>query len=90
MPPSTKTSSDQPDSGASSPVGESVPAPVNGNVLKVLCSVGDSVEADQTIMVLESMKMEIEVKAGVSGTVNAVTVNQGQNVEEGETILMVS
>ena len=70
--------------------GESVPAPVNGNVLKVLCSVGDSVEADQTIMVLESMKMEIEVKAGVSGTVNAVTVNQGQNVEEGETILMVS
>ena len=90
MPPSTKTSSDQPDSGASSSVGESVPAPVNGNVLKVLCSVGDSVEADQTIMVLESMKMEIEVKAGVSGTVNAVTVNQGQNVEEGETILMVS
>ena len=90
MPPSTKTSSDQPDSGASSSVGESVPAPVNGNVLKVLCSVGDSVEADQTIMVLESMKMEIEVKAGVSGTVNAVTVNQGQNVEEGETILLVS
>ena len=90
MSPSTKTSSDQPDSGASSSVGESVPAPVNGNVLKVLCSVGDSVEADQTIMVLESMKMEIEVKAGVSGTVNAVTVNQGQNVEEGETILMVS
>ena len=34
--------------------------------------------------------MEIEVKAGVSGTVNAVTVNQGQNVEEGETILLVS
>ena len=41
-------------------------------------------------MVLESMKMEIEVKAGVSGKVNAITVDQGQNVEEGETILLVS
>ena len=70
--------------------GESVPAPVNGNVIKVLCSIGDSVEPDQTVMVLESMKMEIEVKAGVSGKVNAITVDQGQNVEEGETILLVS
>jgi len=70
--------------------GESVPAPVNGNVLKILCSVGDSVESDQTIMVLESMKMEIEVKAGVSGTIDQITVNQGENVEEGETILVVS
>ena len=70
--------------------GESVPAPVNGNVIKVLCSIGDSVEPDQTVMVLESMKMEIEVKAGVSGKVNAIKVDQGQNVEEGETILLVS
>ena len=57
---------------------------------KALCSIGDSVEPDQTVMVLESMKMEIEVKAGVSGKVNAITVDQGQNVEEGETILLVS
>ena len=85
-----QSSSSQLTNDISSLDGESVPAPVNGNVIKVLCSIGDSVEPDQTVMVLESMKMEIEVKAGVSGKVNAITVDQGQNVEEGETILLVS
>ena len=85
-----QSSSSQLTNDISSSDGESVPAPVNGNVIKVLCSIGDSVEPDQTVMVLESMKMEIEVKAGVSGKVNAITVDQGQNVEEGETILLVS
>ena len=85
-----QSSSSQLTNDISSSDGESVPAPVNGNVIKVLCSIGDSVEPDQTVMVLESMKMEIEVKAGVSGKVNAITVDQGQNVEAGETILLVS
>ncbi len=85
-----QSSSSQLTNDISSSDGQSVPAPVNGNVIKVLCSIGDSVEPDQTVMVLESMKMEIEVKAGVSGKVNAITVDQGQNVEEGETILLVS
>ncbi|MFL2641650.1 MAG: biotin/lipoyl-containing protein [Thermodesulfobacteriota bacterium] len=85
-----QSSSSQSTNDTGSADGESVPAPVNGNVIKVLCSIGDSVEPDQTVMVLESMKMEIEVKAGVSGKVNAITVDQGQNVEEGETILLVS
>ena len=85
-----QSSSSQLTNDISSSDGESVPAPVNGNVIKVLCSIGDNVEPDQTVMVLESMKMEIEVKAGVSGKVNAITVDQGQNVEEGETILLVS
>jgi pyruvate carboxylase subunit B len=70
--------------------GQNVTAPVNGVVFKVMCSNGDKVEPDQTVVVLESMKMEIEVKAGVSGIVNSITVDQGQNVEEGDTILVVS
>ena len=85
-----QSSSSQLTNDISSSDGESVPAPVNGNVIKVLCSIGDSVEPDQTVMVLESMKMEIEVKAGVSGKVNAITVDQGQNVVEADTILLVS
>ncbi len=55
-----------------------------------MCSKGDTVEADQTVMILESMKMEIEVKAGLNGTVNAIIVDQGQSVEEGDLILEVS
>lgn len=70
--------------------GNSVAAPVNGNVLKITCSVGDKVDPEQTVMVLESMKMEIEVKAGLNGTVNSITVDQGQSVEEGDQILIIS
>ena len=55
-----------------------------------MCSNGDKVEPDQTVIVLESMKMEIEVKAGVSGIINSITVDQGQNVEEGDIILVIS
>ena len=69
---------------------ENVLAPVNGVVFKILCSPGDNVTPDQTVMVLESMKMEIEVKAGVSGSVVEIQVNQGENVEEGDVIINVS
>ena len=69
---------------------ENVLAPVNGVVFKILCSPGDKVTPDQTVMVLESMKMEIEVKAGVSGSVLEIQVNQGENVEEGDVIINVS
>ena len=70
--------------------GQNVTAPVNGVVFKIMCSNGDKVEPDQTVVVLESMKMEIEVKAGVSGIINSITVDQGQNVEEGDIILVIS
>ena len=41
-------------------------------------------------MVLESMKMEIEVKAGSDGTLASISVAKGQNVEEGQSIFAVS
>ena len=69
--------------------GEAVDAPVNGVVFKILCSVGEKVEANQTVIVLESMKMEIDVKAGVNGTVKSINVAKGENVEEGDTIFTV-
>lgn len=65
-------------------------APINGVVFKILCSPGDKVTADQTVVVLESMKMEIDVKAGIDGTVDSINVNKGQNVEEGDGILLIS
>ena len=43
----------------------------------------------QTVIVLESMKMEIDVKAGVNGTVKSINVAKGENVEEGDTIFTV-
>ena len=69
--------------------GEAVDAPDNGDVFKILCSVGEKVEANQTVIVLESMKMEIDVTAGVNGTVKSINVAKGENVEEGDTIFTV-
>ena len=81
----TKTQAEAPTAG-----GTVVNAPVNGVVFKILCSVGDKVEPSQTVIILESMKMEIDVKAGVGGTLTSINVTKGQNVEEGNTIFVVS
>ena len=70
--------------------GTVVNAPVNGVVFKILCSVGDKVEPSQTVIILESMKMEIDVKAGVGGTLASIDVAKGQNVEEGNTIFVIN
>ena len=66
--------------------GNNVVAPVNGVVVKIVANQGDSVSADQTIVILESMKMEIEVKAGSNGKLSSVNITKGQNVEEGQPI----
>lgn len=61
--------------------GESIKAPMPGTILKVMVKAGDSVKGGDTIVVLEAMKMEIEVKAAVGGTVSAVHVAQGATVQ---------
>ena len=55
-------------------------SPMPGNIFKVECSVGQSVKAGDVLIVLEAMKMEIEVSAPVDGTVKSVAVNVGGTV----------
>ena len=62
---------------------------VTGNVWKVLCQVGDSVETEQELVILESMKMEIPVEAPQAGTVKALHVSEGDAVDEGQIILVL-
>jgi pyruvate carboxylase subunit B len=69
--------------------GTEVPAAVNGAVWKILVKEGDIVEKDQQIMILEAMKMEIDITAPVSGVITKVLVNQTQTVEEGETLAII-
>ncbi len=57
-----------------------VNSPMPGNVFKVECKVGDAVKAGDTLVVLEAMKMEIEVSAPVDGTVKAVSAVVGTTV----------
>ena len=57
-----------------------VKSPMPGNIFKVECSVGQSVNAGDVLVVLEAMKMEIEVSAPVAGTVKAVSATVGTAV----------
>ena len=81
-----KVQDTEPINNASEASGQGVKAPVNGVVVKIISNIGDKVSADQTVLVLESMKMEIEVKAGSDGLVASIDVTKGQNVEEGQAI----
>ena len=78
--------------GAASVSGEGTPinAVVNGTVWKILVKEGDSVSAGQTVVILEAMKMEIEVKAPAAGKVTSVGASQGGSVDEGTTLLFIA
>ena len=66
-----------------------VAAELVGNVAQVAVVVGDSVEPADTLVILESMKMEIPVLAEVSGVIAAVAVAAGDVVTEGDTIAVI-
>ena len=62
-------------------------APMPGAVLEVLVGEGDPVERNQTVVVMESMKMELLITASRSGVVRRVSVQPGQQVERGMRLL---
>jgi len=64
-----------------------VEAHITGTVWKIECSLGDAVAEGDTVVVLESMKMEMPVEAEDTGTVSAIHVEEGQAVREGEPLV---
>ena len=63
--------------------GDAVTAPMQGTVIKVAVSDGDTVEAGQLVVVLEAMKMENPVTAHKAGTITGLTAEQGASVSQG-------
>lgn len=59
------------------------------NVLSIDCSVGDTVGAGDTVVLLESMKMEIPVLAERPGRVTAIKVTVGDFVQEGDPLVLL-
>lgn len=64
-----------------------VTAPMTGSVVEVRCQPGDHVEAGQVILIIESMKMNNELRAPVSGSVEQVPVTPGQRVNAGDLLV---
>ena len=62
---------------------------VAGNVWKIVAKVGDKVAEDDTIMIMESMKMEIPVTAPKDGMLKEIMVEEGEAIPEGETVAMI-
>lgn len=69
--------------------GHPVHAPLPGSVVRVVASVGKSVQVGDTLLVVEAMKMENEVKSPVSGVLTALAVAVGDPVVAGQTVAWV-
>lgn len=67
-----------------------VTAPMPGTIVTVKVNVGDKVEAGTLVAVLEAMKMENEIFAGVDGTVAGISVSAGDSVNSGDVIVSVN
>jgi acetyl-CoA carboxylase biotin carboxyl carrier protein len=66
-----------------------VAAHITGTVWKIECKVGQEVEEGDTLVIIESMKMEMPVEAEDPGTVKEVSCEEGQSVSEGETLVVL-
>jgi acetyl-CoA carboxylase biotin carboxyl carrier protein len=66
-----------------------VEAHITGTVWKVECQVGQEVEEGDTLVILESMKMEMPVEAEDDGKVAEIRVEEGQSVSEGDTLVVL-
>jgi biotin carboxyl carrier protein len=66
-----------------------VEAPMVGKILRIEKNVGDRVDEDEVIIVMEAMKMEIPIVAPTSGTVKEISVSAGQAVEAEQQLAVI-
>ncbi len=66
-----------------------IEAHITGSVWKIEVAVGDKVEDGDTVVILESMKMEIPVEAEDDGTVKEIRCEEGQSVSEGDVLVVL-
>jgi acetyl-CoA carboxylase biotin carboxyl carrier protein len=66
-----------------------IEAHITGTVWKIECKVGDEVDEGDTVVILESMKMEMPVEAEDAGTVTEILCEEGQPVSEGDVLVVL-
>jgi biotin carboxyl carrier protein len=68
---------------------EKLVAPMAGNIWKIECSEGEKTQLDDVLIIMEAMKMEAEIFSPATGTIKKILVKEGQEVEEGQTLLEI-
>ncbi|MFC2082111.1 biotin/lipoyl-containing protein, partial [Bacteroidota bacterium] len=66
-----------------------IKAPMPGLILKVKKNIGDDVEIGESVVILEAMKMENEIRSPVSGKIKEILVKEGISVEKDEIIISI-
>lgn len=66
-----------------------IKAPMPGTIVNVLVKQGDTVKKGQVIAILEAMKMENEIVSPIDGSVEIISVDKGQNVSLGDSLLKI-
>ena len=67
-----------------------VVAPLPGTINEIKVKVGDKVNAGDTVVILEAMKMQNNIEAETSGTITSINVNKGDAVMEGDTLVTIA
>ena len=81
----TSTPTQATSSGAATPVTAGLP----GTVVKIVSPVGTQVSDGTTILIVEAMKMEVEIKSSVSGSVKEIKVKPGDSIVAGQELAIV-
>jgi acetyl-CoA carboxylase biotin carboxyl carrier protein len=69
---------------------EEVTAPLAGKIWKILVKVGDQVQVEDELMILEAMKMENPVYAPVDGKIAEIKVSEGDQVEPNQVLIVIA
>jgi len=64
-------------------------SPIAGNVWKILVAVGDKVEMDDELIILEALKMETPIYSEDNGTISEIKIKEGDAVNEGDLLIVV-
>ena len=62
---------------------------MSGNIWKIEVKVGDKIEAGEVLVILESMKMEVDIEAESSGVVSQILYKEGDNIESGDILVVI-
>ena len=68
---------------------EAVESIMSGNIWKIEVQVGDEVKAGEVLVILESMKMEVDIEATISGTISQILFKEGDNIESGNVLVVI-